>query len=241
VPALPSASAAAPRPDDSARALLAAWNDALNAHDVARLATLYGERVRFYGKSRLRAEVSDAKRRAFEKAPGFHQTVDAVHVETTETGFVIRFDKRSGQGKGSLVAARLTAQTTPSGLVIIEETDAATDAHRARAALGSCSDEAFRVVSAHPVIVADIARVAREDPDVVPSGVVYDADAHHVEAGQGYMHADRFELRWSIDVGGGELVVHDTLSDEPLVFSAADRALVRAACSRVANDGGAEP
>jgi hypothetical protein len=69
-----SASAVANAPE-TAEHLLNAWTAALNAADVTAPATLYANKVKFYGQSIAREEVLARKRNALAATPGFTQQV----------------------------------------------------------------------------------------------------------------------------------------------------------------------
>lgn len=205
-PAAPFTGAAAPkeRPQHPAERLLLAWNAALDRRDPAPLAALYGSHVLFYGQHRSGAEVLEAKRTALAKAADYRQRVEDVRIATTPKGFVVRFEKHSGSGAGSAVNARLVLESAPDGLRIVEESDSVTDAHLARRGHLSCSEAVTAAVMGHPVVRADIERVAREMPEAHPVGLTYDADERNVDAAFGYMLPERFDPRWWIKVSNGK-------------------------------------
>jgi hypothetical protein len=224
------------RPQHPAEAVLMAWNSALDRRDPERLAALYAARVRFYGVSKAADDVIKLKRAAFNRTPDYHQRIEKVQIAAARNGFVVRFDKYSGQALDAKVAARLTLESTEGRLLIVEETDSTTDKRLARSEPMKCSDAALSAVSGHSVVQSDIKRVARENPDVHPAGLLYSEDPLKVEAAWGYMHPDRFEPRWWIELAGARLTATNALTGEQLAFSAQELQRVEQACS--ASDAG---
>jgi hypothetical protein len=219
--AAPSASAAAPKPKHPAEIFLMAWSAALDHHAVAELASFYGPEVIFYGRRETLAKVVAAKRQALEKAPKFRQSITDVHVQNGPNGFVLRFQKLSGDGVMTAVAARLVLEASKGKLAIVEESDAPTDKRTASPAATTCSQVVNQIVGSHPVIAADVTRVAREYPEVHPGGFYYDEVEHpdRVSLSQGYFHEDHYEARWWIDAADGVLTIRDAYTTALLVVT----------------------
>lgn len=55
--------------------LVRSWSRALDAHDVAALASMYAPRVQFHGREVARDAVLAAKRRALGRGSVFHQSI----------------------------------------------------------------------------------------------------------------------------------------------------------------------
>ena len=231
VPAAPT------RPQHPAEKLLVTWNSALDRRDLEALGKLYAPHVRFYGVRKSVAEVVGAKRNAFTQEPDFHQRVDKVQIEKTATGFSVRFQKHSGPNLANEAAARLVLESVGDDLVIVEESDAATDKRFKKATTPPCYAAVSQIVASLPAIDADVRRVARTDPQLKAGGILYEESAQKLSAAQGYFHRDRFEPRWWIDVANGVLDVRNALTDEGLALSAEQRESARQACSRAADAG----
>jgi hypothetical protein len=233
----PSPAAAPTRPQHPAEKALITWNSALDRHDLEALGTLYAPYVRFYGVRKSTAEVVGAKRNAFTQEPDFHQRVDKVLIEKTSSGFTVRFQKHSGPNLAAETAARLVLETSGDKLLIVEESDAATDKRFKKAPTPTCYAAVSGIVAALPIIDADIRRVSRTDPQVRPGGVLYEESPQKLAAAQGYFHRDRFEPRWWIDVVNGSLDVRDAFSDEGIAISGDQRERAREACSPAVDAG----
>lgn len=231
--AAPSAATAAPRVPPPAEALLMAWSSALSRHAVDELASFYAPQVVFYGRHKTAAEVVAAKRVALEKAPRFRQSVSDVKIDAGPNGFVLRFTKLSGDGPLKAVDARLVLESSQNKLVIVEESDAPTDQRTAPPTPTTCAEAVGLIVGSHPVIAADVARVAREYPEVNAGGMSYDQvdRPDHYSASQGYFHEDRYEPRWWIEAADGVLTIRDTYQEQPLVVTAKQQAIVRKLCT----------
>lgn len=205
----------------------------MSRHAVEELASFYGPEVVFYGRHETAAEVVAAKREALDKAPHFRQSVSDVHIETGPNGFVLRFRKLSGEGALKSVEARLVLESSQDRLRIVEESDAPTDRRTATPTPTTCADAVGPIVGNHPVIAADVARVAREYPEVNAGGLTYDQvdRPDHFSASQGYFHEDHYEPRWWIEAADGVLTIRDTYTQELLVVTAKQQALIRKLCT----------
>jgi hypothetical protein len=240
----PSASAApasAARPQHPAERFLLAWSSALDRRAVAELEPFYASQVIFYGHRESAAEVVAAKRGAFAKVPDYRQRVGDVHIQKGPNGFVVRFEKRSGPRLESVVPARLVLESQTGKLSIVEESDDVTDQRLKTPPAANCADAVNRIVNAHPVIEADEARVARENPEVNAGGLSYD-DVEHADrfsASQGYFHEDHYEPRWWIDAADGTLTIRDAYTGELLVVTPKQQAVVRKLCTGEAENADA--
>ncbi len=214
-----------------------AWSNALNRRAADELLPFYAAQVIFYGQRKSATEVVAAKRRAFEQVPTYQQRVSNVHIDKAPSGFVLRFDKRSGAQLESNVTARLVLDASGDRLTIAEESDSPTDARFGKAAATTCGDAVFRVVGKQPAIASDIARVAREYPEVNPGGILYEEHPDRVQASQGYFHEDRYEPRWWIDAADGTLKLRDAYTDELLPVDPQEAAVIRQFCTG-SSDGG---
>ena len=210
-----------------------AWSSALSRHAVDELPAFYAPQVVFYGRHKTAAEVVDAKRGALAKAPQFRQSVSNVHIDKGPNGFVLRFQKLSGQGALKAVDARLVLESSSDKLAIVEESDAPTDQRTATPAATSCAEAVEPIVGNHPVILADMARVAREYPNVNAGGLSYDQVEvpDRFSASRGYFHEDRYEPRWWIEAADGVLKIRDTYTDQLLVVTPKQQASVRKLCT----------
>ncbi len=214
------------------------WNSALDRHDTQALASLYAPRVLFYGKRKTVAEIVGAKSMEFSKDPDYHQRVGKVQIEKTPKGYRVRFEKYSGQNLASIVAARLVLEAEGDRLLIVEETDAATDKRFGKPAVTGCYPTVAETVASMPAVEEDMRKVTRSAPHSKPSGILYNEEAGSLTAAQGFFHADRFEPRWWIDVVKGELVISNALNGEMIAISEGQRAGVREACMPAEADAG---
>jgi hypothetical protein len=131
------------------------WNDALDRHDVTALAELYGEQVRFYGRDTPRRAVIAAKTQALGPKSTYHQEiVGAIELHPAGDVDEASFTKRSGSnGKTSDVAAKLSLRRAPNGkLVIVEETDAPSEARRAARSRDACEEAAAKAANDLPAV-----------------------------------------------------------------------------------------
>lgn len=228
----PSAVARA-RPDaQRPETVLMAWNGALDRHAVDQLRPLYAASVLFYGQRFSASQVLEAKRKAFEKDPSFRQRISDVQIQKDGEKILIAFEKRSGKALEGRVYGSLVLEPAADGLKIVEESDAATDA-KFRPRAESCPEAAMAITNAQPAVQADIARVAREYPEVNPGGFSYDQTEHtdRYSGSQGYFHPERYEPRWSIEAADGTLTIRDIYSQSALPLTAAQHALVKKLCT----------
>jgi hypothetical protein len=241
VPATSAQPAVPPRPQHPAEQVLTAWNSALDRRDADKLASLYAPRVRFYGASKSSEDIIKIKKAAFGRMPDYRQRVENVRITKQPKGFEVRFDKYTSPKLDEKIAARLVLEPAEGDrLLIAEETDSVTDRRFKRAEPAICADAALSAVAGHPVVQKDIKRVERESRDAHPAGVVYADEAGKFEAAWGYMHPERFEPRWWVDVVSGQINARDALSDEGLAFANEERERVSTACSPPEADAGAK-
>jgi hypothetical protein len=242
-------SAAAPDVVPSARHLegqpaekvLMAWNAALNRHSVDELRPLYAPKVQFYGQSWSAQQVLEAKRQAFAKEPDFRQRISGVKVEQRGARIAITFEKHSGKGPKGDIYGSLVLEQRAEGLMIVDESDAATDA-KLRPQADTCSEAAMSITSSQASIQADMARVAREYPELNPGGMSYEQSdrTDRYSGSMGYFHPDRYEPRWWIDAADGKLTIRDVYSDKPLPLTAPQQALVKRLCTGKADEPAAD-
>lgn len=133
-----TATVSAPAPAGSAIspqfALVKAWNDAIDKHDVAALEQIYGETVDYYGSPWPRARVLAAKRKALEAAPTFHQSIRDIGFDPEANEAVARFLKTSGTpGKMREVRGKLVLREESGKLRVVTETDEASEKRAAGA------------------------------------------------------------------------------------------------------------
>jgi len=234
---MPSAVSSAQRRErEPAEKLLMAWNAAENHHSLDELRPLYAAQVLFYGQRWTARQVLDAKRKAFEKEPDFRQRIKDVKVEHHDERISITFEKRSGKGLKAVYGSLELAQQ-PDGLKIVDESDEATDA-KLRPQADTCPDAAMTITSSESIVQADIARVAREFPDVNPGGLSYDQSGRtdRYSGSLGYFHPEHYEARWFIDAAAGKLTIRDAYSDALLPVTGPQRALIQRLCTGKGDD-----
>jgi hypothetical protein len=246
---------AAPDPQaDAARAFVASWSHALDAHDVARLEKLYAPVVCFYGKVVPRSDVMHAKRAALGARSTFHQTIaGAVEVQRQPDGGVAAiFLKRSGPVDHLRdVAARLVLRSRPgpSGAYdVVEEADA-TDSPAAAKPDG-CASEAWKQSEAADAedrceeavqgVVNELPGVKRfleeahryEGPERSLGGMGPQEDGDELLYSMGFHTAERYEMHvfYSVDRRTGVLTVMVDGGDEAVPPAA--RKVVADACRR---------
>lgn len=116
------------RPKASPSAVVDRWNEAHTKHDAAALASLYGARVQFYGKSVANADCVAAKKKALAADPTYTQSIRDLRLITPPKGGSVtsaRFVKIStSRGKSTEYPSTLIIDG--NGL-IIGETDDVTD------------------------------------------------------------------------------------------------------------------
>ena len=241
-PASPSLarSASAPPGDASEEAavvVVRAWNDALDRHDLPKLATLYADPVRFYGRMLPMAAVVSAKEAAFRKQPTFRQQILGP-ISSSGAGdgtLTATFTKRSGEnGKLSEVSAKLVLRLGDRGTwVVVEEADASI---APAASAGSCEEivaEAVNVLPAVKRAVAEAQALADKSGGQARFGGMgpnEDEDGGF-SASMGLHTDERFEalVRYSVD-GKGRLTV--SAGGTELELPAATLRSVERACRR---------
>lgn len=217
-----------------AYAVVEAWSDALNRHDVDALLPLYAEQVTFYGRPLRRAAVIELKRSALAAPTGFQQRiVGTIELERTTDGLQAAFLKRSGTGSTvSDVQAKLVLKIEPGrSPTIIEESEESAP-HRATAKdADSCIEVAGEVVQSLPEVTSRLQALDRaadqSDGGAHAGGIgpTEDDDGFTMELG---IHTDEgFEsyVVYSVDKAGLLLVR----------AGGADLAVPSAARNRVAN------
>lgn len=153
-----SAAPSGQAPEDPAAAAVLAWSNALDRHDLATLATLYADPLRFYGRTLTKAAVVGAKAAAFRKQPTFRQQIIGPIVSTRadDGTLTATFTKQSGDdGKLSQVAAKLVLRLGDGGTwMVVEEADASSVP---AAAVGGCEEKVAEVVNALPEVKRAVA------------------------------------------------------------------------------------
>jgi len=208
-----------------------AWNAGLDRRDPDKLAPLYAPKVLFYGAWKSAEDVIKLKKGAFTQTPDYRQRIENVHIAKGPKGYVIRFDKYSSPKLDEKVPARLVLESAGDQLLIVQETDAVTDRRLRRPEPATCAEASFGAVTAHPTIVSDIKRVAREYPEARPSGLVHDDEAGKFDAAWGYMLPERFDPRYWLELESGQLRARNAYTGEELAFGAEVHERIRAACS----------
>ncbi|MGC4089254.1 MAG: nuclear transport factor 2 family protein [Polyangiaceae bacterium] len=210
---------------EAARAVVTAWDTALNRHDVTALARLYAPTVSFYSRRVSRAALLESKQKALAATPDYAQQLSKLNISPLDDGTaLVSFDKRSGSAAGAQrsVPARLRLEKWGGALVIAVESDSPSDA-RADASR-SCIDVAVDVAESLPAV----SRIyANPDPAARPGGVTYQEEGD-ASAALGYHHDDRFEAIFYVNVEKGVLSV--TEYGEPLPIPAEGMDRVRAKC-----------
>ncbi len=129
-------------------ALVRTWDAALNARDAEALRPVYGASVRFYGRDLAREAALGVKRAALAKP--YAQALGAVRLDRPDPArWRARFDKRwtGPGGAAGEVEAVLVFANEGGRWVVVEETDAKTEARRPPAG-ESCEDAVIDVVAA---------------------------------------------------------------------------------------------
>lgn len=138
--------------DDELAALTRKWNDALAKRDADALKPLYGAKVRLYEDAVDRDAVVKRKAAAFATAKDYTQSISALEIDLRDAKKPkAAFDKKwTQQGKTSSVRGSLAFANEGGSWVIVEESDAKTDAKRARAlsktSADACEAAVFAVV-----------------------------------------------------------------------------------------------
>lgn len=239
-------------PLEAIRETVLAWSAALDRHDVQALESLYGASVLFYGKPLSRSMVVASKRAAFSKQPAFRQELvgDVAIVASGEGTFTARFTKRAGPADHLAdTRASLVLQRQPGnqgGLAIVEETDEATEARRAKETAhepkgeGSLSSRACRQAAAKAV--RTLASVQGAITEAQHAAAESRGEAHYggmtpIDGDDGFTEewglqsADRFEAVVSYSVNrSGHLTVTVGAEDVPVPLATARS--VEKACRR---------
>ena len=209
---VPAPAASTPATAGEARRAVIAWNDALTQHDVDALSALYDDSVRYYGRVLPKAAVLRAKRAAFIATSTFRQEiVGEVRVDRDGDMFVASFVKRSGAA-GTLGEARakvVLRYVDAGGVVVVEETDEATERRHATSSRDACEKVAERVVNDQPQVkraVASAEAAAAASHDRAHFGGVgpIDDDEGGFSAGIGIHTGERFEqpIAYQVDRAG---------------------------------------
>lgn len=129
------------------RAVVKRWNEALATRSADLLKTVYGAEVRLYGKPLDRDAAIKAKSTALAAAKDYTQSVSAIEVDLRDPAPPrASFQKKwTANGKAQSVAGSLVLMKEAGSWVVVEESDAKTDALRARAAARADSCEGFVV------------------------------------------------------------------------------------------------
>jgi hypothetical protein len=234
-----NASADVPADAKEARAVVLAWNTALDKHDIVALAGLYAPRVKFYGAGEVTfSALIEGKKRALGKGSTFHQQIvsDLDIAKGDGDSIDVRFTKRSGAPTLSDVRARLVLARGDAGkLLIVEETDEPSDARAQKRAARGCAEIAADVVNDLPQVkklVADVRKELPKYPDRHFGGIgPLDEDDGGFTIGIGVHHPDRYEgLVWYTVKRDGTLT--GTAMGEDLDIPAAKKAEVARACKR---------
>jgi hypothetical protein len=240
-PPAPTGTAPSPAldPTAAARQVVQAWNDALNRHDVAAMAGLYDERVRFYGREASKASVLKAKQGAFGTASTFTQQIEGPITIAPGSGgeLVATFLKRSGSaGKLHEVHAKLALRAADGGLpMITEETDEVSAQRGEDAGAPDCETMAAHVVNALTEVkreVADLKKTADESGSSSHFGgfgPIYEGDSKF-SAGIGLYTDQRFQGEINYTVDHGHLYV-DILGTNVSVPISAQK-VIEHACSQ---------
>jgi hypothetical protein len=112
-----------------AKAALIAWNDATNAHDLQRLASLYDEQVFYYGAYLPKSAVLASKAHAFKVITAYHQEISEVVSDRGEFGNGVDFTKSWGPPDHvRSLRAKIGFRAYDAGsYVIAQETDEPTE------------------------------------------------------------------------------------------------------------------
>lgn len=229
-------------PDEAAKAALDRWTEALNAHDVRRLADLYGDPVRYYGRLLSKAELVRAKAKALA-GRDYHQEVrDAV---TSGFGGIITvyFTKYWGDPRPGSLRARLGLEGPDGGpLLIVEESDESVDRAQETREPELPSDECETVVEAVVQALPAVTERVRAalDDEAKPGGIKFGGlgsypepdDAGGFIASLGYGAARRREddvIVWTVKRDG---TIRVTVDGAEVAVPARARREVTRACKR---------
>jgi hypothetical protein len=225
--------------EDAARRLVQTWSDALDRHDLVALESVYDERVRFYGHDLERGQVLTAKRAALGPHSRFHQTiVGDIDVRPGEhRTWVAAFTKRSGRDASLHTArGRLVLRAQDAGvLLVVEETDEATEDRADALERAKCEEVAAREVNALPAVqqaVKSAQRAASESDGEAHFGgmmPIEDDDSFTGEIGVNSESRFEAEVIYSVD-RSGRLTVNALGEDQVVAADALAR--VKRACKR---------
>ncbi len=214
------------------RALVVAWNAAINAHDANKLAGLYADEVELYGKRLSRATAVAVKKASF--AHHVRDTIDDIAV--TDEGRAT-FHKNSLQSGGKLI--EVDAYLDEEGGKIVSEGDTTTDTNLARARETTCELAVLQLVeqtAEAKTATKTIEEGAKSSPLPVSVGG-YAMPPDVTGAGWGVAicenYVDRMPCYHHFNVDPATATVTYTnggLDDRPIVTDPALAAKVRAAC-----------
>ncbi len=237
-PAVSSAPARSGQPQqDPAAVVVLAWSNALDRHDLATLETLYGDPLRFYGRTLTKAAVIGAKAAAFRKQPTFRQQIvgPIVSSRADDGALTATFMKRSGEdGKLTEVAAKLVLRFGDAGTwAVVEEGDAL---GAPAASADACEEQVAKVVNALPEVKRTVAE-AQALADKSGGRATFGGMGPTEDEGGGFsalmgLYTDeRFETLVSYSVDGkGRLTVN--AGGAELELPIATRRSVERACRR---------
>lgn len=209
-----------------ARAVVSAWDAALNRHDAPALVPLYAASVSFYGRTTPREDLIRAKQKALARTPDYTQSISNLTLSNEADGAVkVSFTKRSGARNAQRdVDASLRLLPSGDGFLIDSESDAPTDARSDNDK--NCMEVALDAAYSLPEVV----RFFKEAPaDARPGGVTFTEEQNRGSAALGFHHDDRFEAVFSIEVDAGRLNVSQYGDVVPVPNGLQSR--VRAKCS----------
>lgn len=216
---------AAPAELDGGIALVRAWSEALDRHDLVTLEKLYADEVFFYSAKRSRADVMKAKASALGPGSTFHQTIVGT-IEISDGGQRATFTKRSGTGP-KLASSKAVLVFGGKPLRITEERDAVKPK-------GSCDEVASRIVWAHPQtkkILAGLEKELAKHPNRHLGGMGDATLDDGVTSGTiGVHHPDRFESIVFYTVEDGVLRISSASDDDAFPIKPAEAAEIKAAC-----------
>jgi hypothetical protein len=137
--------------------VVARWNELHGQRDVQGLAQVYADTVEFYGEKLAKERVLALKKKAFEKAPDYTQSITGLKLTKPSPDRArAEFTKSWTQGgKTSSIAAVLELAGAPSGFKVTKETDGPSEVKRAQVAWSGCNGAAMNLLS-HTDDVSDI-------------------------------------------------------------------------------------
>lgn len=140
--------------------LTKAWNDALAKRDAEALRPVYGANVKLYQNAMTRDAAIKAKAGALASAKDYTQSLQQIEINGVKSARPTAvFEKRWTQnGKNLGVRASLAFAKEGGKWVVVEESDAPSDARKARAAnKESCEGLVIGVVSSIPEVAKFLA------------------------------------------------------------------------------------